>query len=268
MIGDDIVFFYQTENVGEAYECRGGVHENWIISPHIHEYSEILFTKKGVTYICIADKKYPVPENHLIFIRSNQIHEFTGESPSIFCSAVFSNDFIPLFNLLTLGKELESPVVDFSDKIQLLEAFEKADKTDIMKICGLINLICSVVLEKGKWTPSRNGGQKQIDLRQIIEYVSINFKEDITLSHLAKRLGYHEKYLSSALHSITGMNFKEFVASYKIDHAKKLLRSSSKLLKISEIALESGFSSLNTFNRMFLKLVGTTPSEYRKQKSK
>ena len=261
------MFFYQTENVGKAYEFRSGIHENWVVSPHIHEYSEIVFTIKGVSYICIEGKKYAVPENHLIYIRPNQIHEYTGESPYVFVGAVFSNDFIPLFNLLTLNKELQTPVIDFSDNIWLLEEFAKVDTTDIMKICGLVNLICSIVLEKGVWSQNQGGARKQINLQQVIEYISIHFKEDIQLSSLAKRLGYHEKYLSSALRSITRMNFKEFVASYRIDYAKRLLKDTSSSLKISEIALESGFSSLNTFNRMFLRLTGTTPSEYKRQKN-
>jgi len=81
---------------------------------------------------------------------------------------------------------------------------------------------------------------------------------------MSKELGYHEKYLSSTLHSLTKMNFRTFLATYRINHAKSLLKSSEST--IAEIAMDSGFASLNTFNRVFKDITGTTPSEYRKRK--
>ena len=86
----------------------------------------------------------------------------------------------------------------------------------------------------------------------------------LTYGDIAKKLGYHEKYLSSTIHSITGMNFRTFLSLYRIDCAKKMLLSSH--CTISEIANQCGFSSINTFNRMFLKIANETPSEF-KQKS-
>ncbi|MBQ3041489.1 MAG: helix-turn-helix transcriptional regulator [Clostridia bacterium] len=99
----------------------------------------------------------------------------------------------------------------------------------------------------------------------IIEYMWSNFKDDIHLSDMAKHLGYHEKYLSSAIRSTTGMNFRTFLALYRINYAKNLLLNSR--YAISEIATQCGFSSINTFNRMFLKLTKVTPSESKQNNS-
>ena len=260
------VIFYQSENLGKSYECRKGVHENWYVSPHIHEYSELAFSKARETCVYVDGKRYIVPENHLIFIRPNQVHEYNEETSSILCCAVFSNDFAPIFSSLTLGKELLTPVIDFSDYTPLLEAFENADKDDTVKICGLLNLICSIILKRGEWVSNRSGSQRVNNPRQIIDYISSHFREDIRLSDLAKALGYHEKYLSSTLHALTGMNFRRFLASYRIDYAKKLLKNESTTkLSISDIAMQCGFSSINTFNRVFLSFCGVTPTQYRNQ---
>lgn len=260
------MIIYQTENIGNSYEYRSNSHENWTVPPHIHEYSEIAFTKKGVSTIYLDGEKHLVPENHLIFIRPNQIHEYSDETPSTLRCAVFSNDFVPLF-FASLGENvLESPVVNFSDSISLLNELDQASPDEALKICGMLNLICSLVLKKSILVPAGKALHRHDMLLKIIEYISNNFKEDIQLKQIAKMVGLHEKYLSSTLHSLTGMNFREFLASYRIDYAKRLLREDiSNQIKISEIALQCGFSSINTFNRAFLHQTGLTPSKYKKQ---
>lgn len=262
------MIYYQNENVGNSYECKIGVHENWYISPHIHEYSEFAFSKERETCIYVDKKRYMVPVNHLIYIRPNQVHEYSEETSSVLCCSVFSNDFNPLFSTLTFGSELENPVIDFSDHLDLLKEYENTDPCDIMKVCGLINLICDVVLKKGNWISTKKTERRQQGLRQIVDYISIHFREDIRLVDLAKKLGYHEKYLSSTLHSLTGMNFREFLATHRVNYAKKLLTNCTcNHLSISEIAMECGYSSIYTFNRMFLKLTGVTPSKFKKEKA-
>ena len=71
-----------------------------------------------------------------------------------------------------------------------------------------------------------------------------------------------EKYLSSNIHTLTGMNFAKFRSIYRINHAKQLLNNEA--VSICEAAFSSGFSSINTFNRVFKEFVGTTPTDYRK----
>lgn len=260
------MIIYQKENIGNSYEYRSNCHENWTVPPHIHEYSEIAFTKKGVSTIYLDGEKYLVPENHLIFIRPNQIHEYSDETLSILRCAVFSNDFVPLF-YASLGENvLESPVVDFSDSISLLNEFDQTSSNEVLKICGLLNLICSIVLKNSILVPTDKALHRHDMLFKTIEFISNNFKEDIQLKQIAKKIGLHEKYLSSTLHSLTGMNFREFLASYRIDYAKCLLRKDiSNQFTIFEIAMQCGFSSINTFNRAFLHQTGLTPSKYKKQ---
>ena len=79
---------------------------------------------------------------------------------------------------------------------------------------------------------------------------------------MAKELGYHEKYLSAVLHSLTKMHFRDFLATYRMEYAKKQLLSSTD--PISQIAMDSGFSSINTFNKVFKKFIGMSPTDFRK----
>ena len=258
------MIIYQFENIGKAYDFKNNFHSDWYVPPHIHEYSEIVFTKRGVFRMHLDGKEYIVPENHLIFINSNQLHECSSTSPSQIQCIVFSNDFIPIFHSIINEKEFESPVFDFSEFVNLLDDLGNTEPNRTLKICGLLNVILDLMLEKRALIPKRKNNQKYDCFHLIINYISNNFKDDIQLSDVAKRLGYHEKYLSSAMHSLTGMNFRTFLALYRIDYAKSLLLNSDhNHYSISEIATKSGFSSLNTFNRMFLKLTGVTPSKFK-----
>ena len=253
---------YQTENLGKVYEYRSNLHTNWIMPPHIHEYSELAFTKEGVTTIFVDGKKHRVPAGHLILILPNRIHEYSNETPSKMRCAVFSNDHIPAFFDRIREMQPENPVVDLRDRPELLRALDEADQSNTLLLCGLLSLVCEALLSSTSLVPTAKAQNTLFG--GVIEYISKHFCEDIRLCDLAKRLGYHEKYLSTVLHTLTGMNFRTFLASYRINYAKHLLRGKDSSTKqVAEIALQCGFSSINSFNRVFRSLVGMTPTAYR-----
>ena len=100
--------------------------------------------------------------------------------------------------------------------------------------------------------------------QKVISYIFLHFTEDITLQSLAKQFGYNEKYLSHALHQLSGINFRQLLSLYRINHAKELLIT-KRDTNVSEIAIMCGFSAFNTFHRAFRAMTGMTPTEYREQ---
>ena len=96
-----------------------------------------------------------------------------------------------------------------------------------------------------------------------VDLLEIEEMEELSLKAIANKFGYNEKYLSHALHELTGVHFCKLVNFYRIDYAKKLLKSRTDE-SVTVIAMKSGFSSTNTFYRVFLQTVGSTPSEYRR----
>ena len=61
----------------------------------------------------------------------------------------------------------------------------------------------------------------------------------------------------------TGLNFTDYVSRVRIEKAKNLLLNPH--LRVSEIAYEVGFQSLTHFNRVFKKIIGQSPTNYRTQ---
>lgn len=249
---------YQSENFNGTCDYRCGMHDNFFVDAHIHEYSEILFCSKNSAEIFVNGQKIIIPENHLIFIPPNYIHEFNCNAP-VTC-AVFSNDLIPLFFKELGNKRLSLQPVSFSHVPDLPIKLYTLNRETPLAVSSVLCQICDTVLKSSTLTSSQPGDG--VLYQKVISYLAEHFKEDITLKAVATKFGYNEKYLSYTLHQLTGINFKRLVALYRINHAKELLMQDKKM-SISYIALSCGFSALNTFNRVFKEFTGVTPSEYK-----
>ena len=89
---------------------------------------------------------------------------------------------------------------------------------------------------------------------------------ELTLQNLAERLGISSGYLSRIINEKENKNFFEFVNAFRIEEVKeKLVDKEYHHYSILGIALESGFKSKTTFNTVFKKFTGQTPSSYQKQ---
>lgn len=91
---------------------------------------------------------------------------------------------------------------------------------------------------------------------------------DINIDTMARRLSLPERTLSKILNQHFGKNFFEFINEYRIEEAKRLLADPQKKdWNMLDILAEAGFSSKSTFNAIFKKYVGQTPSQFRKHSS-
>jgi AraC-like DNA-binding protein len=88
---------------------------------------------------------------------------------------------------------------------------------------------------------------------------------DLTLDDLAERTNVPSKKLSQFINEYYRQNFFDFVNSYRINEAKRILtESKDPNLTILEVMYQSGFNSKSSFNTLFKKKTGQTPSEFRK----
>lgn len=96
----------------------------------------------------------------------------------------------------------------------------------------------------------------------LYEYVLQNFKADIKLEDVAKRLNMAPTSLCRYFKKQTGKTLVEFINEIRIKYACRLLKNTRH--NIIEVCFESGFNNLSNFNRQFRKIMNCSPVEYRK----
>ncbi|MFE5320103.1 AraC family transcriptional regulator [Paenibacillus sp. NPDC056579] len=111
----------------------------------------------------------------------------------------------------------------------------------------------------------RGHSQQPSSIWRVIQHIHAHYQDDLTLSGVADTCGFSVPYLSELFKKTVGQNFLTFVHEVRIRHACGLLAATE--MNVSDIALESGYGSYNTFSRIFKEHKGMTPVEYRKRKS-
>lgn len=100
-------------------------------------------------------------------------------------------------------------------------------------------------------------------LRRLMETEQPFLNSDLKLADLAAYLDMPPHHLSQIINQELGENFYEFVNQYRIDEAKKrLVDPANAHMTILAIALDAGFNNKSSFNRVFKKSTGMSPSAY------
>jgi AraC-like DNA-binding protein/ligand-binding sensor protein len=93
------------------------------------------------------------------------------------------------------------------------------------------------------------------------QFIRDHFAEELSLGQVAKAVNTSTFYFCKMFKKFTGINFTEYLSRIRIESARNLLLNPN--LRVSEIAYEVGFQSLTHFNRVFKKVVGQSPTEFR-----
>ena len=91
------------------------------------------------------------------------------------------------------------------------------------------------------------------------------FTKKISLDEIANYVGYSKYYTSSIFHKKYGIAIQDLIINLRIEYAKKLILETN--YSITEISMESGFSSMSNFYSIFQKMVGCTPLKFKKRNS-
>ena len=104
-----------------------------------------------------------------------------------------------------------------------------------------------------------------VDIWNARKFIHEHADEELSLSEVAKAASVSRNHLSEKFKQITGVNFVDYVGRVRTEKARRLLQDGD--LRISEIAFAVGFQSLSQFNRVFKKVSGKSPTEFRAAQS-
>jgi AraC-like DNA-binding protein len=100
-----------------------------------------------------------------------------------------------------------------------------------------------------------------VEIWKARKFIEQHSGDELSLSKVAKAVNISANHLSEKFKEVTGVNFVDYIARARFEKARELLLHSNR--RISEIAFAAGFQSLSQFNRVFKRLSGKSPTEYR-----
>ena len=112
------------------------------------------------------------------------------------------------------------------------------------------------------WDAERESAGRNLAVTAACTQIEQRFAEELSVQQIAEELELTPGYLSALMKRNTGKNFTEYVTHIRIKRAKEMLRETND--KIYSIALRTGFSDQYYFSRIFKRITGVTPGDWRK----
>lgn len=238
-----------------------------------HSYYQILYVSEGRRQIEFENgRRYSLSPSSVALIRPGVAYRTCsaseGKQTKILVIAsqpfveqlrrVFSEDFFRCFDygVLTLDSRARQRIREDLERIRREwdSVYFFADKNKIL----LLNLLDHLNGCIGEQEPLKF---HNVDfVYQVKKHIDSHFDQDLTLSGLAELVSVSAGHLSRQFRKKVGKGLRDYLLQVRLTHARRLLEGSS--LSIAQIAENTGFSSLNHFDKMFKKDHGMTPSAY------
>ena len=126
--------------------------------------------------------------------------------------------------------------------------------------------VIKMLLTNGFQQTTSNHRAEPVEIWKARKFIEEHSGEELSLSKVAKTVNMSVNHFSEKFKQVTGINFVEYVARTRFEKGCDLLLNSN--LRISEIAFAVGFQSLSQFNRVFKRLSGKSPTEFRAARRK
>lgn len=249
---------YQVNNSIWSFHTDVKVYDDFVHPIHLHKSHEIAYVSEGRCSVRVDNTSVVMEEGEVAFILSNQPHSYETVGHSKIWVCVFSEDFITDFSEEMRHAAGETFVFSADEHVRSI--IEEAPLS-LYRFKSLLYELCHLYKTDNLLTFRENS----MDLLtyKIIDYISLHYRENITLESCAAALGYEMHYLSRYFNKTIGMGFSELINIYRTDYAKHLLTSQE--MKVTDVSEKSGFSTIRNFNYVFKSLTGMTPREYRKK---
>lgn len=148
----------------------------------------------------------------------------------------------------------------------LTDLYNLASSSDYirdMRINELLSSLLTLLMEQSWHPESKTVSRKRLELAEIKEYLDAHYTEKIVLEDLAERYYINKYYLTKIFKETYGSTISNYLIAMRITKAKQLLRFTD--MTVDEVGSAVGMGDANYFSRMFRKVEGISPREYRKQ---
>ncbi len=252
---------------------------------HWHKIAEVAYLPKegddSVPHrVRVSSREYAMHPGDVVFIWPGQAHEITENPDKGLVGLQFSMseimeflDFLPYmtaYRRTHLLSYAEDP--DLMDAMnrkleEILDYHRTRPRFFGVRMMQCIYDICILLADHvdrarpedaSEQAPSREALEK---IYRSCDYIRGHLSEDLSLGTVAEITGFSIPYYSRTFKSVMGINYIDYVNYQRVRFAESLL--SEDLLPITEICFKAGFTSIPNFNRIFKKVTGVPPREFK-----
>lgn len=280
--------YYENRIYSSEIPLSASLVKNLDFVAHWHTEIEMIFVCEGRIGVGINSEYRVLQKSEIAICGSNDIHYYDCEGmSSTIMMIIFRPEMLNGFkywpeNLLPCSifmdsgyisvQKVNSEVLDGIKTVfnQIVE--EMAQKHDLYTLftdLRLFELFLTIFRHfPAYYADSKKdlaGSRAPADIKPMqkaLKFLEENYTQDITLEQISEEANLSRFYFSRLFRKTTGMNFNVYLTRIRIDKAEALIRTTRK--PIIEIAYETGFCSIRTFNRSFKGIKGCTPQSLRR----
>ncbi|MFZ5351293.1 MAG: AraC family transcriptional regulator [Bacillota bacterium] len=270
--GLELQFFsgFGTEIVNEIYLSK-------CIIPHWHSYFEIILVLEGTAEIQLNSDYFHASTGELVLVDVYDIHNVAGQCRYMVINIDpaqiphIRSSFKEVFPKTTEAKRIKSDIEEKAPQVvkacifDIFSLYKEKPFGYMLLVMGKIYEMLGSIhgyaasLNSNSLPVSQTRKEDLTRLNNIVEYIRNNYTRDIELEDIAKEVGFTPTYFCRFFKRAMGKTFFEYLNYYRCSKAEILINTTS--MTITEIAMETGFSSLSYFDKVYKKHKGCRPSE-------
>lgn len=247
---------------------------------HFHSAVEVIIPLKGEVRVEAAEDVHHVQEGELIIIPAGCFHGLHMEEGSARELLLFEmNGVFTLKEFSTFRQMMAKPVYlkevhPCTERVrsiffEIIQVHRSGSLLRNMHNYALLLEIYAILgedyLSTSATAAEMNALHRQLSgedaFNRALDYVNKNYMDDLTLDTLADYAGFSRYTLSRMFRQHTGATFTQYLSKRRVDMAMELLAGTR--MPVTQVALQCGFNSIATFNRVFRDVKGCTPTQYR-----
>ena len=261
-------FYNKNKEISDIHMVMCGtrkVEPDFKMPPHVREYYLIHYVRSGAIILEENKKKHRAVEGDIFIIYPDNLISYYADNGEVdFCWVSFVGNSVEKY-LKYAGVTMENPVIhinntDFEDTVlKLITLFEKNNNPSEIELNSRL-LNCFHSIEKsGKYVAKET--VNYIDA--VLAYIDDNYMKDISSSDIANFIRLNRSYLFKLFKQQTGMSVSQYLIQYRINKACEFLTEYN--FSIGQIARMVGIDDIYYFSKLFKKITGLTPTEYKKR---
>ncbi len=229
---------------------------------HFHSQVELYFVNEGKMEVFIGNQRKILSAGEMSVALSYNPHGYNTPVSSASGALIIPTYLCGDFLKATKEKCAASPFITNKEAVkkikeQIRELF-RSDINDIEKK-GRIYVILGIIMDNLILEDMSEPLDAELASR-LLFWLNENFKGEVNLAAAAAHLGYSQSYLSRYFKARFGIPFNKYLNLLRLKNAVALMHESGS--NVTVCALESGFSSMRTFYRVFSEEFGCSPKEY------